>query len=108
MRGQPAIAASAMISPPPMSRFARIRAVSTSSPPASAGVREGTRGQQERLGNHHPFDRHRGVPRSCSCTWLSIICPTSQRNRVAMAMICGQATGLRFCGIADDPPRPAS
>ena len=46
--------------------------------------------------------------RSCSCTIDASMVDTSAGTRVTHARTAEQATGLRLCGIVDDPPRPGA
>ena len=51
---------------------------------------------------------HPPRPRSCSCGIAANIVATSPGARTAAASATAQATGLRFCGIVEEPPRPGA
>ena len=47
-------------------------------------------------------------PRSCSCTIAASMTDTSPGTLVAAASTTAHATGLRLCGIVEEPPRPGA
>src|ERR1700693_1980103 len=100
--------ASAKIKPRVTSRFSTILAVSISSPgtvsakwcnapaasPMISGIVSHSAGQPPR-------------PRSCCCTLAVSIALTRPGTRTAAASTTAHITGLRLCGIVEEPPRPS-
>ena len=93
---------------PVSSRFARSRSGNTTSPSASsaavAAAPPASR-RQSRSGCHSachgPAGRSSSASIDCASTAASAgTCSAADRISVA-------STGLRFCGIADEPPRPS-
>ncbi len=67
----------------------------------AGGIAEGFR-------HRDPFDMPRPVARSKSVTIASSTSPACWRNTLAAARISSHEIGLRFCGIVELEPRPAT
>ena len=90
-------------------RFARIAAASTSSPPASSAARPAAppaSRSSSRSGSHSACQAPSGRSSTASADRCSSAASAGMRR--ADELIRVLSTGLRFCGIAEETPRPAA
>ena len=87
----------------------RMRAASTCRPATTSAIATARRRTHSTIaGSVSHSAGQLPSPRSCSCTAAVNIVATSPGTRVAAAMATDAPTGLRFCGIVDEPPRPGA
>ncbi len=92
-----------------MSRFARIRSASTTMPSAMARVCSSAPWVSTKACGITSASACQGpVARSWSCAIAPIITGTSPCTVRAAARMYSDAIGLRFCGMVEDWPRPAT
>ena len=102
-------AASASTRPRVTSRFCAIRIASTSRPSTVSVTCERAPAVSVQIsGSVSHSACQPPKPRSCSCTIALNITDTSPGTRVDADNTTAEATGLRLCGIVDDPPRPGA
>ena len=102
------LTASASTRPWVRPRLRRIRSASTSRPssrPIACCNAPETRQQSSGRVSHSACQRPR--LRSCSCGIAANRVETSPGARVAAAISTALLTGLRLCGMVEEPPRPA-
>ena len=103
--------ASAMIRPCAMSRLARMRSTSISSPCADLDHGgERARGDEQQRGEGRAIaPASRRAARSCSWTWPArMVAAKLRRDASQPRARPPRPTGLRLCGIVDEPPRPGA
>src|ERR1700674_4456738 len=100
---------SAMIRPSVKPRFARIFALSTSSPSAIS-ARRASATEARRMSSGSAIHSACQAPpaRSCSCTSAANTSATRPGASVAAVRICAAPTGLRLCGRVEEPPLPGA
>ena len=97
-----------MISPWVASRLTRIRAASTSSPSAMSTIAASAPDVTSiSVGKVGHSACHGPALRSWSCTCAAKIVAARLGAMVAAPSALAAATGLRLCGMVDEPPRPS-